>query len=133
MYYRLLLFLYRKEGMTHAEFKDHYEYIHIPLARELTGSLFPSFHLRRYIERSPPEVTFTALPTAGNAAPGGPEECDAVVEFGFADEGAAQAFFEAIGTGTVEERLRKDTEQFLNWNRTRMVKVADALETRREG
>lgn len=126
MAYRLLLFLYRKDGITHAEFRDHYEYIHIPLTRELTGSLFPSLHSRRYIERSPdgePNVL------VGNKSG---DECDAVVEVAFRDEEAAQAFFAATNNGEIEERLRKDIAQFLNRERMRVVKIGESFETRRD-
>ncbi|GJC80867.1 hypothetical protein ColLi_03705 [Colletotrichum liriopes] len=126
MDYRLLLFIYRKKGITHAEFRDHYEYIHVPLTRELTGSLFPSLHSRRYIERSSEGEPNVLI---GDKTE---QECDAVVEVAFKDEEAAQAFFAATNTGEVEERLRKDTAQFLDREKLRILKIGDAFETRRE-
>ncbi|KAJ0165226.1 hypothetical protein CTA2_11953 [Colletotrichum tanaceti] len=128
MAYRLLLFLYRKDGITHAEFRDHYEYIHIPLTRELTGSLFPSLHARRYIERSPDGGANVLV---GDKSAAG-DECDAVVEIAFRDEEAARAFFAATNNGEVEDRLRKDTAHFLDRERMRVVKIGESFETRRD-
>ncbi|OLN85655.1 hypothetical protein CCHL11_08308 [Colletotrichum chlorophyti] len=125
MDHRLLVYLYRKKGISHAEFRDHYEYIHIPLTRELTGSLFPSLHARRYIERSQPEDKPVVL--IGDKSL---DEYDAVVDVAFKNEEAAQAFFAATNSGKVAERLRKDNEQFLDWQRVRIVKVGDVFETR---
>ncbi|KAF6799398.1 hypothetical protein CSOJ01_12541 [Colletotrichum sojae] len=117
MTYRLIIFLHRKPGTTHAEFRDHYEYVHIPLTRELTGSLFPTLHARRYIDQ-------------GAALMGGEAEADAVVEVAFRDEAAAQAFFAAANAGEAAERLRKDNEQFLDWQRVKVLRVSESFETR---
>lgn len=132
MAYRMLLYLHRKEGISHAEFKDHYEYIHIPLTRELTGSLFPSLHARRYIARAPAEDGSGDAPVVlvGDKTA---DECDAVVEVAFKDEEAAQAFFAATNSGEVGERLRKDNEQFLDWSKLKIMRISETFETRREG
>lgn len=122
----MLLFLYRKKDITHAEFRDHYEYIHVPLARELTGSLFPSLHVRRYIERSPDGEPNVLIGEKSG------RECDVVVEVAFANKEASQAFFAATNSGEIQERLKKDGAQFLDWDMMRVVKVGDAFETRRE-
>ncbi|GKT46856.1 uncharacterized protein ColSpa_07037 [Colletotrichum spaethianum] len=111
MDYRLVLFLYRKEGITHAE--------------ELTGSLFPSIHSRRYIERSSEGQPNVLIGDKSG------QECDAVVEIAFKDEEAAQAFFAATNAGETQQRLRKDTAQFLDGEKLRMVKVGEAFETHR--
>ncbi|KAF4429529.1 hypothetical protein CFRS1_v014513 [Colletotrichum fructicola] len=112
MSYRMLIFLHRKEGLSHAEFKDHYENVHVPLTKELTGSLFPMLHSRRYIARSPDDGKPMVL-----AGAKGEDEADAVVEVAFKDEAAAQAFFAATNSGEAMERLKKDNEQFLNWEK----------------
>ncbi|KAF6832681.1 hypothetical protein CMUS01_06831 [Colletotrichum musicola] len=124
MTYRLIIFLHRKPGTTHAEFRDHYEYVHIPLTRELTGSLFPTLHARRYIDQG------AALMGGGDDKKEGETEADAVVEVAFRDEQAAQAFFAATNAGEAAERLRKDNEQFLDWQRVKVLKVSEAFETR---
>ncbi|KAF9877512.1 hypothetical protein CkaCkLH20_05212 [Colletotrichum karsti] len=111
--------------MTHAEFKDHYENVHVPLTRELTGSLFPSLHARRYIERSPEDGKPVVLVGAKVD-----EEADAVVEVAFKDEQAAQAFFAATNTGEAMERLKEDNAKFLAWEKVRILKVSEMFETR---
>ncbi|KAF4876862.1 hypothetical protein CGCSCA1_v003965 [Colletotrichum siamense] len=125
MSYRMLIFLHRKEGLSHAEFKDHYENVHVPLTKELTGSLFPMLHSRRYIERSPDDGKAMVL-----AGAKGEDEADAVVEVAFKDEAAAQAFFAATNSGEAMERLKKDNEQFLNWGKLRILKISEVCETR---
>ncbi|EQB48897.1 HypE protein [Colletotrichum gloeosporioides Cg-14] len=120
MSYRMLIFLHRKEGLSHAEFKDHYENVHVPLTKELTGSLFPMLHSRRYIERSPDDGKAMVL-----AGAKGEDEADAVVEVAFKDEAAAQAFFAATNSGEAMDRLKKDNEQFLNWEKLRILKISE--------
>ncbi|KAI8196649.1 Alkaline ceramidase YDC1 [Colletotrichum sp. SAR 10_70] len=116
----MLIFLHRKEGLSHAEFKDHYENVHVPLTKELTGSLFPMLHSRRYIERSLDDGKAMVL-----AGAKGEDEADAVVEVAFKDEAAAQAFFAATNSGEAMERLKKDNEQFLNWEKLRILKISE--------
>ncbi|KAL0931205.1 uncharacterized protein CTRU02_213940 [Colletotrichum truncatum] len=127
MTFRMLLFLHRKEGITHAEFKDHYEYVHVPLTRELTGSLFPLLHSRKYIERSPDDGKPVVL-MGENVE----HEADAVVEVVFKDDDAAQAFFAATNSGEAAERLKMDTDQFLDRGKIRAVKISGSFETREE-
>ncbi|KAI8236629.1 Alkaline ceramidase YDC1 [Colletotrichum sp. SAR 10_99] len=121
----MLIFLHRKEGLSHAEFKDHYENVHVPLTKELTGSLFPMLHSRRYIQRSPEDGKPMVL-----AGAKGEDEADAVVEVAFKDEAAAQAFFAATNSGEAMERLKKDNEQFLNWEKLRILKISEASKYR---
>lgn len=126
MTYRLLIFLHRKPGTTHAEFRDHYERVHIPLTRELTGSSFPSLHARRYVDQA---ASAALMPSSGSAN-NKESEADAVVEVAFRDERAAQAFFAATNAGEAAERLRRDNEQFLDWERVKVLKVSEVCETR---
>lgn len=51
MTFRVVLFAFRKAGLTPQDFKHHYETVHVPLVRQMTGSLFPLAHSRRYISR----------------------------------------------------------------------------------
>ncbi|TDZ35225.1 hypothetical protein CTRI78_v011518 [Colletotrichum trifolii] len=125
MSYRMLIYLHRKPGTTHAEFKDHYENVHVPLTRELTGSLFPQLHSRRYIERSADDDKAVVLVGSKEH-----EDADAIVEVAFKDEAAAQAFFGATNTGEARERLEEDNEKFLNWEKVRILKISDVCETR---
>ena len=52
MTFTILIFAYRKPGLTPAQFRIHGEQIHIPLIKSLTGPLFPLSHVRRYIHRT---------------------------------------------------------------------------------
>lgn len=42
----------RKQGLSLAQFKNHYESKHVPLLQNLTGDLFPNSHTRYYIHRT---------------------------------------------------------------------------------
>lgn len=41
--------IYRKSGITNREFRGHYENVHLPLMRKISGDLFPEAHARLYI------------------------------------------------------------------------------------
>ena len=49
MSYRVLMYIYRKEGTSPEQFKDYYESKHVPLIQLLSGDLFPTSHIRNYI------------------------------------------------------------------------------------
>ncbi|KAK8068982.1 hypothetical protein PG994_005598 [Apiospora phragmitis] len=49
--YQLLMIGRRRQDLTPAQFRDHYENVHIPLMRNLTGDTFPLSHERHYIRR----------------------------------------------------------------------------------
>lgn len=49
--FKVLWLLKRKEGITHAEFREHFENEHAPLAMKHIGHLFVEYR-RNYIDRS---------------------------------------------------------------------------------
>ncbi|KAL1629224.1 hypothetical protein SLS56_005447 [Neofusicoccum ribis] len=52
MPYTVLIFAYRKPGLTPEEFKNHYENVHVPLIKSIAGDKFPLSHPRSYINRT---------------------------------------------------------------------------------
>lgn len=95
---KLILFVKRKSGLTHKQFRAHYESTHAPLAK---SRLAPQW-LVRY------ERNFLA-PTPGQDEP--PYDC--VTEFWFADQAALEA---CIAWARTEEGqvLARDEETFMD-------------------
>jgi len=58
MFYRVLILVYRKPGMTPAAFKSHYESSHVPLVQSIAGAHYSKAHIRRYLHR----IETTLLP-----------------------------------------------------------------------
>lgn len=56
MPFKVLVYAYRKPGVSPDDFKNHYE-AHIDLFKRLTGDDFPLSHRRIYIARSSVETT----------------------------------------------------------------------------
>lgn len=55
MSYRVLMYIYRKEGTSPEQFREYYETKHVPLIRRLAGDNFPTSHTRNYIGFVPHE------------------------------------------------------------------------------
>lgn len=49
MSYSVLMYIYRKEGVSPEQFKEHYETKHVPIIQRLSGNLFPTSHSRHYM------------------------------------------------------------------------------------
>ncbi|RAH75691.1 EthD domain-containing protein [Aspergillus aculeatinus CBS 121060] len=50
---KAIVFLSRSPKVTPQEFKDYYENHHMPLAKKIAGSSFPTLHQRWYLVRNP--------------------------------------------------------------------------------
>jgi uncharacterized protein (TIGR02118 family) len=93
---KLILFVKRKPGLTHQQFRDHYEAVHAPLAH----SVLP--HLVRYTRN------FLA-PLPGQPDP--PYDC--VTEFWFADQAGLDATL-AFARTEAGQVLPRDEENFMD-------------------
>lgn len=133
MPYIVLIFAYRKPGLSPAEFKSHYEFNHLPLIQSLTGPLFPKSHTRRYIQRAPgpseggaDNANHPAAVLVGTPAD---FDYDAFAEVIFDDEATFQTFFACVSKAEAAERIAKDEDMFLDRARTRIVLVDDCTVT----
>lgn len=123
MTYTVVALLKRKDGMTPAEFRTHYDTVHVPLLRSLVGSTFPLSHTRNYVTRNP----------TGNPSPSGDVKQDdflPVVYMGQAsdvnfdsvtvlvweDKSAFDRFQQVFSTEEVYGRISEDEKNFLNPN-----------------
>lgn len=133
MPYIVLIFVYRKTGLSPAEFKSHSESSHLPLLQSLAGPLFPRSHARRYIQRIPGS-TEGGADNANHPATvlvGTPAdiEYDAFAEMIFDDEAAFRAFIACVSQPEAAERIAKEEEMFLDRAKKRIVLVDECLVT----
>ncbi|KAK8022954.1 hypothetical protein PG991_006835 [Apiospora marii] len=117
--YQLLMLGRRRQDLTPAQFRDHYENVHIPLMRNLTGDTFPLSHERHYIMRDDDsngtDGTFPAAVLVGTS----PDaiDYDAVAILTYRDKAhfdANWAFFEDPETSRI---IAADEAKFSEWTR----------------
>ncbi|KAI1277405.1 EthD domain-containing protein [Xylaria sp. FL0933] len=139
MPYSVLIFAYRKPGTTPAQFKAHYEEIHIPLIRKLTGASFPLSHTRHYLRRNAQQQkadgNTARNPTTPAAVLMGTQaefDYDAFAELTFEDEAAFRAFF-ALTQQHPENaaKIAADEELFLDTARMTVVVKGETTVTER--
>jgi hypothetical protein len=124
MTYDILIFLARNPSMSHADFKNHYETIHVPLLQLYGGQLFPKSHRRHYLqfnENNEPTVvqgdsTFFTF--------------DAITEASFDSEAAFRAFLAVLKVEEVSKTLIADEEKFSDRGKMKIVVIGDVQETR---
>ncbi|KAB8067925.1 EthD domain-containing protein [Aspergillus leporis] len=128
MVFKALMFVTRKSGITPAEFKTHYETVHIPLIKGLAGSAFPLSHRRLYLARSPSsgEDTFPAAVLLGSQED---FSYDAIVELTFKDEAAFKHFFARRQEPGTKELIDVDEEKFLDATKFKAVVLGEVNET----
>jgi hypothetical protein len=134
MTYSILLYVTRKPDTTPEAFKDHYENIHLPLARELCGEdYWPFKFTRRYLARitrkgfggplNPDRPTFLLRGDAQDT------DCDCVADMTFESEQAFQAFYKKIYERDVAKVLAADEQLFLDVGKTRVVVIGETIST----
>ncbi|KAE8387386.1 EthD domain-containing protein [Aspergillus alliaceus] len=128
MVFKVLLYATRKSGMTPAEFKAHYENVHMPLVKEAGGADFPLSHRRLYLSRPTPGED-NGFPPA--VLIGSPDDFsfDAISELTFPDEAAFKVFFTRRHEPGTKELLDADEEKFLDRSKLRAVVLGDVQET----
>lgn len=126
------MLVYRKPTISPAQFREHYERVHIPLVREIAGPLFPLTHTRKYIsrekqiEKENPE--YTAHVMAGEQAD---FAYDAIVEMTFEDQAGFYDFGGCLAQPAVAKQIRDDCEEFMDASKAPAVILSDVVETRR--
>ena len=131
MPYIILIFAYRKRGLSPAAFKSRYESSHVPLVQSIAGPHFPKTHTRRYIERSESNISSAANNGTTNAnhpatvmvGTQADFDYDAIAELTFEDAAAFQTFFGLVSQPEAAEKIAKDEEMFLDRARTRIAVV----------
>lgn len=107
---KLILFVKRKPGLTHEQFRAHYESTHAPLAKSKLSSWLVRYQ-RNFLS-----------PLPGQAEP--PYDC--VTEFWFADQAALEASMN--WTRTEEGQvLARDEENFMDRSSMRTFLADEAV------
>ncbi|KAH6682150.1 hypothetical protein F5X68DRAFT_233866 [Plectosphaerella plurivora] len=128
MTFQVALFAYRKSGSSPEVFKHHYETVHVPLVKKMSGSLFPLVHCRRYVSR--PEKDLGAEVISGEASD---IPFDAITEMRFESREAFYKFAALINEPSNAAKIEEDCRAFLDVSRApTMVVIEDICETRRE-
>ncbi|KAB8256545.1 EthD domain-containing protein [Aspergillus pseudonomiae] len=128
MVYKALLYVTRKSGTTPAEFRAHYETVHIPLIQKLTGADFPLSHRRVYPARPVPgeDNSFPATVLIGAQED---FTFDVVVEVTFRDEAACKVFTARRQEPGTKELVDADEEKFLDPTKFKAVVLGEVQET----
>jgi hypothetical protein len=124
MSYRILIFVSRKPGLSHSDFKTYYETSHLPLLRFFAGALFPKHHKRYYLnfdKDDKPEVL------QGDKAV---FDFDAIAEVSFDDKSHFQAFLESLRGEEAHKKLTQDEDKFSDRGKLKIVVVGDVQETK---
>ncbi|KAH9871949.1 hypothetical protein J1614_006208 [Plenodomus biglobosus] len=131
MPYTILLFVTRNSNLTTEEFKNHYEHIHLPLARSLVGQAWPKTFRRQYLAR------ITRKGFGGPSNPDRPlltlrgdmldDDYDCVAELGFDSEVDFRLFYDGIYAKENAAILARDEEKFLEPGKTRVVVVGETM------
>ena len=130
MSYSIIVFLWRKPGLTPEDFRHHYETKHMPLLYALLGQNFPKSHTRFYLTRQLLSTDLADTSNAnhapriffGNTADFDYDTCASIV---FEDELAFDAFYARLKEPDVAKVLGEDEDKFL-WRQKLIVAVAGA-------
>lgn len=133
---KVLIYAYRKLGISVEDFRKHYE-AHVQLIKQLSGDLFPLAHKRTYIARTAvgtaPEgastrnATTPAMVIAGQQAD---FDFDAYAELTFANHAALTSFSaKVLQDPEVAAQIAADEEQFLDRSKIGIVMLGDVVET----
>ena len=125
MPYNILVFTPRKPDISHADFKQHFETIHMPMLQRYGGEHFPKHHKRHYLQFSESNQ-LTVLRGHKSVC-----NFDAISEISFDDEAAFHAFMAALKVEEASKTLREDEKKFCDSERLTVVVVGDVRETER--
>ena len=101
-YFNVLVFGTMAPHLTLPEYKNHYNNIHVPLVRNLTGENFPPLHTRYYVGGTPAFVNASAK-----------VDWDSMAVMSFRDQAQAVGFMGVLGREDVKEVVRRDEEEFM--------------------
>ena len=122
---KALFFLKRKAGITHEQFREHFETSHAKLAHEHFG------HLMIGYQRNYP----TKVHTRGNAATDIDYDVDCVSEWILADEESLDKILAILSSDDVGPIFREDEARFLDVSKTVVIRFheGDVIDTGTDG
>ena len=136
MVFRVIIFSSRKPGVSPAEFQECYDTKHIPLLKRLTGSAFPTSHVRRYIARPPVESAPEGANERNTESPAiviwGKQsdfDYDVISELTFPNQTAFQAFGAALNAPDTIKEISAMEETFMDMTQNSAVVLGDVVES----
>ncbi|PWY78257.1 hypothetical protein BO70DRAFT_60504 [Aspergillus heteromorphus CBS 117.55] len=133
---KVLIFAYRKPGLSLSTFREIYE-AHVDLVKRITGDDFPLSHRRTYIARTEAASPLEGSDSTRNATTPATVligkqsdfDFDATAELTFADQAAMGAFMAKISDPDAAAQIAADEERFLDRSALSVSMVGDVVET----
>ena len=112
-YYKILLYMKRRPGMTFEAFQDYYENHHVPLCLKYTSGV--SRYLRRFLTPQP------------NPETGATQELqfDVITELWFEDEATFRGTVQYLATSIMPDEIVEDEKRLFDRALTRMATVVE--------
>lgn len=104
----ILVFIYRKPGLSMEAFIEHYEKTHMPLLYELAGEHFPVIHCRIYVDSTEPGAVHRGTPEHASY------HCMALIEFEDMDH--IRRYNKSIAPG--QAAIQADEKLFMDVDRS---------------
>jgi hypothetical protein len=116
-YYKILLFMKRRPGMTFEAFQDYYENHHVPLCLKYTSGV--SRYVRRFLTPQP------------NPETGATHELqfDVITELWFEDEAVFRGTVQYLATSIMPDEIVEDEKRLFDRALTRMATVVECEST----
>ena len=137
MVFRVIIFSSRKPGISPIEFQEYYDTKHVPLLKRVTGSAFPTTHVRRYVARPPVEDAPEGATERNNKSPAiviwGKQsdfDYDVIAELTFPDQTTFQAFGAALNSPDNDKEISAMEEAFIDTTQNSAVVLGDVVETK---
>lgn len=125
--------------MTPAEFRTHYDTVHVPLLKSLVGPVFPLSHTRNYVTRNPTgnpspsdgvkQHDFPPVLYMGQASD---VNYDSVTVMVWEDKSAFDLFNQVFSTEEVFGRISEDNKNFLDPNLRLAYTIDEPVVTNRD-
>ncbi|MCJ1448778.1 MAG: hypothetical protein MMC23_009296 [Stictis urceolatum] len=120
---RALIIVHRKPGLTFAEFKHHYETVHVPLLQKIGGSDFPRSHRRMYVQRT---EDGDAVLFQGQQSD---VKYDCICETTCESQEALQAWIEKVAEPENARLIKEDEEKFLDPSKNVILMLGEVEES----
>ncbi|OAF99490.1 uncharacterized protein CC84DRAFT_1169588 [Paraphaeosphaeria sporulosa] len=110
--FTVLIFGFRAPNTTIQEYRNHYDNVHVPLAKSLTGAAFPISHTRHYFGEN-----------ATLAAISAPVQWDSLAVLTFKDDTHAGTFNYLLSQPEAAAKIHADEKIFMADGSPKMVVI----------
>jgi hypothetical protein len=112
MVFNVLIFGFRAVNLSHDEYKEHYENVHVPLAQSFAGDTWPLSHTRHYYGGNKTHSTVSA-----------PMGWDSMAVLTFRDKTHAVMFNGMLKTSAAAKAIHEDELKFMAEGSPKMVVI----------